>query len=162
MLMMNDIMEYKENKNFNYFVIESSHGEYYGFNLKVKKKCSYATKIVSPDERDDFMVVEWKVVKRLPKWIRNANSCIDFISGKEDNENEQGAPPLPRCRHRRHAACCRAAAALPPPLCCRPRAAAAVLPPLCCHHHRAANTAAMLPAATTLPPTHCCCTAAIH
>jgi hypothetical protein len=84
-------MEYKENKNFNYLVIESSHGEYYGFNLKVKKERSYATKIVSPDERDDFMVVGWKVAKKLPKWICNANSWIDFISGKEDNENKQGA-----------------------------------------------------------------------
>ncbi len=54
---MNDIMEYKENKNFNYLVIKSSHGEYYGFNLKVKKERSYATKIVSLDERDEFMVV---------------------------------------------------------------------------------------------------------
>ncbi len=84
-------MEYKENKIFNYFVIESSHGEYYGFNLKVKKELSYATKIVSPDERDDFMVVKWKVAKKLPEWICNANSWIDFINGKEDNENKQGA-----------------------------------------------------------------------
>ena len=91
MLTMNDIMEYKENKNFNYLVIESSHGEYYGFNLKVKKERSYVTKIVSPDERDDFMVVGWKVAKKLPKWICNANSWIDFISGKEDDENKQGA-----------------------------------------------------------------------
>ncbi len=54
---MNDIMEYKENENINYLVIDSSHGEYYGFNLKVKMERFYATKIVSPDERDDFMVV---------------------------------------------------------------------------------------------------------
>ncbi len=84
-------MEYKENKNFNYLVIKSSHGEYYGFNLKVKKERSYATKIVSPDERDDFMVVGWKVAKKLPKWICNANSWIDVISGKEDDEYKQGA-----------------------------------------------------------------------
>ncbi len=89
--MINDIMEYKENKNFNYLVIKSSHGEYYGLNLKVRKERSYATKIVTPDERDDFMVVGWKVAKKLPKWICNANSWIDFISGKEDDENKQGA-----------------------------------------------------------------------
>ncbi len=35
---MNDIMEYKENENFKYLVIEASHGDYYGFNLKVKKE----------------------------------------------------------------------------------------------------------------------------
>ncbi len=71
-------MEYKENKNFNYLVIKSSHGEYYGYNLKVKKERSHATKIVSPDERDDFMVVGWKVAKKLHKWICNANSWIDL------------------------------------------------------------------------------------
>jgi hypothetical protein len=81
----------KRTKNFNYLVIKSSHGEYYGFNLKVKKEHSYAAKIVSPDEHDDFMVVGWKVAKKLPKWIHNANSWIDFISGKEDDENKQGA-----------------------------------------------------------------------
>ncbi len=155
-------MEYKENKNFNYLVIESSHGEYYGFNLKVKKECSYATKIVSPDEQDEFMVVGLKVVKKLPKWICCANSWIDFISGKESNENKQGAPPLPCCQHRRHAARRRAAAALPPPSCCRCRAAAAALPLLCRHHCHAANTTATLPAAAALLSTCCCRTTAIY
>jgi hypothetical protein len=28
----------------------------------------------------------WKDAKKLPKWIGNANSWIDFISGKKDNE----------------------------------------------------------------------------
>ncbi len=69
-------MEYKENENFNYLVVKSSHGEYYGFNLKVKKEHSYTTKIVSPDERADFMVVGCKVAKKLSKWIRNANSWM--------------------------------------------------------------------------------------
>jgi hypothetical protein len=65
MLTMNDIIKYKENKNFNYLVIKSAHGDYYGFNLKVKKERTYAMKIVSPDECDDFMVVGWKVAKKL-------------------------------------------------------------------------------------------------
>jgi hypothetical protein len=88
---MNDIMEYKENENFNYLVIKSSHGDYYGFNLKVKKERTYATKIVSPEEHDDFMVVGWKVAKKLPQWIHNANSLIDFINRKEEDEKKQGA-----------------------------------------------------------------------
>jgi hypothetical protein len=39
---MNDIMEYTKNENFKYLVIKASHGNYYGFNLKVKKECTYA------------------------------------------------------------------------------------------------------------------------
>ncbi len=66
-MMMNDIMEYAKNENFKFLVIEASHGNYYGFNLKVITERAYATKIVSPNERDDFMVVGWKVAKKLPR-----------------------------------------------------------------------------------------------
>ncbi len=50
-------MEYAKNENFKYLVIEASHSNYYGFNLKVNTERAYATKIVSPNERDNFMVV---------------------------------------------------------------------------------------------------------
>ncbi len=82
-------MEYKEDENFHYLVIKSCLGIYYGFNLNIKKERSYATNIVSPDQQDDFMVVGWKVAKKRPKWIRNADSWIDFISQKDNNENKQ-------------------------------------------------------------------------
>jgi hypothetical protein len=36
-LTMHDIMEYAKSENFKYLVIEASHGDYYGFNIKVKK-----------------------------------------------------------------------------------------------------------------------------
>ena len=88
MLTMDDIREYTKNENFKYLVIEASHGDYYGFNLKVKKERAIAMKIVSPDEHDDFMIVGWKVSKTLPKWVRNANSWIDFNNGKEEDESE--------------------------------------------------------------------------
>ncbi len=52
---MNDIMEYTKNENFKYLVIEASHGDYYGFNLRVKMEQTYAMKIVSPNEPDDFI-----------------------------------------------------------------------------------------------------------
>ncbi len=55
--MMNDIIEYTKNENFKYLVIKASHGNYYGFNLRVKMERTYAMKIVSLDEPDDFMVV---------------------------------------------------------------------------------------------------------
>jgi hypothetical protein len=77
--MMNDIMEYTKNENFKYLVIEAFHSNYFGFNLRVKIEQTYAMKIVSLNEPDNFMVVGWKVVKKLPTWVRNANSWIDFI-----------------------------------------------------------------------------------
>ena len=58
-------MQYSKNENFKYFVIEASHGDYYGFNTKVKKEREIAENIVS--EYDDFMVKGWKVSKKLPK-----------------------------------------------------------------------------------------------
>jgi hypothetical protein len=39
---MNDIMAYTKNENFKYLVIKASHGNYYGFNLKVMKERTYA------------------------------------------------------------------------------------------------------------------------
>jgi hypothetical protein len=39
---MNDIMEYTKNENFKYLFIKACHGNYYGFNLKVKNEHTYA------------------------------------------------------------------------------------------------------------------------
>ncbi len=78
---MHVIMEYMRSENFKYLIIEASHGDYYGFNLRVKMERTYAMTIVSPNKRDDFMVVGWKVIKKLPNWVRNANSLIYFING---------------------------------------------------------------------------------
>ena len=41
-LTMSDIMDYTKNENFKYLVIEASNGNYYGFNLKVKKERTFA------------------------------------------------------------------------------------------------------------------------
>ena len=53
---MHDIMQYSKSENFKYLVIEASHGDYYGFNTKVKKEREIATKIVS--EYDDFIAMD--------------------------------------------------------------------------------------------------------
>ncbi len=49
-------------------------------------------KVVSPDEHDDFMSVGWKVSNKLPKWVLNADSLIDF-NGKEVDENDVDKTP---------------------------------------------------------------------
>ena len=43
-------------------------------------------KIMSPIEHDNFMIVGWKALKTLPDWVRNADSWIDFLNGKELNQ----------------------------------------------------------------------------
>ena len=78
-LTTHDIIEYTKSENFKYLVIKASHGNYYGFNIKVEKERAIAMRIVSPYEHDDFMVVGWKVAKKLPKWVHNVNSWIDFF-----------------------------------------------------------------------------------
>ena len=83
---MHDIMQYSKSEIFKYLVIEASHGDYYGFNTKVKKEREIATKIVS--EYDDFMVKGWKVAKKLPGWVLNANSWTSFINGKDVDDME--------------------------------------------------------------------------
>ena len=50
---MDDIIQYSKSENFKYFVIEASHGDYYGFNTKVKKEREIAANIVS--EYDNFI-----------------------------------------------------------------------------------------------------------
>jgi hypothetical protein len=87
--MMNDIMEYTKNENFKYLLIKASHGNYYGFNLRVEIKRIYAMMIVSPDEPDNFMVVGLKVAKKLPTWVHNAYSWIVYINGKEEKEEDE-------------------------------------------------------------------------
>ncbi len=51
---MRDIMDYTKNENFKYLVIKASHGNYYGFNLKVKKERTFVMKIVNPVEQNKY------------------------------------------------------------------------------------------------------------
>ncbi len=84
---MHDIVEYVRFENYNYLVVEESYSTYYGFNIKVKKEQAIAMKVMSPDEHGDFMTVGWKVSNKLPQWVLNADSWIDF-NGKELDEND--------------------------------------------------------------------------
>ena len=66
MLTLRDIIEYTKNENFKYLVIEASHGDYYGFNLKVKKECTYAMKIVNSVENKQLYGVRLEGFKDTP------------------------------------------------------------------------------------------------
>jgi hypothetical protein len=87
-LTAHDIMKKARDENYKILVIEASFGEYFGFNMKVKKQQAIAMKIMSPNEHDNFMIVGWKASKTLPKWVGNAGSWIDFLCGKKLDENE--------------------------------------------------------------------------
>jgi hypothetical protein len=50
-------MKKARDENHKYLVIEASIGEYFGFNMKVKKQQAITMKLMSPNEHDDFMVV---------------------------------------------------------------------------------------------------------
>lgn len=69
-----------------YLVIEAAHGDYYGFNTKVEKEREIAEIIVS--DYEDFMIKGWKVSKKLPEWVHNADSWIDFINEKDVDDME--------------------------------------------------------------------------
>ncbi len=81
-------MKKARDENYKYLVIEASFGEYFRFNMKVKKQQAIAMKLMSPNEHDNFLVVGWKASKTLPKWVRNSDSWIDFLNGKKLFENE--------------------------------------------------------------------------
>jgi hypothetical protein len=50
-----------------YLIVEHSSGKYFGFNLHVSNKRSTALSIVQ--DKDEFMVMKWKVAKVIPTWI---------------------------------------------------------------------------------------------
>ncbi len=69
-------MEYGKN---DFLVIKASHGNYYGFNLKVKMERAYVTKIVSPNESDNFRYIGTVLTK-----IKKPTIDIDHSSSYYD------------------------------------------------------------------------------
>ena len=68
-LTMHDIMEYAKSENFKSWLSNHHMAITMDSTSRLKKERAYAMKIVHPDERDGFMVVGWKVLKKLPKWV---------------------------------------------------------------------------------------------
>jgi hypothetical protein len=50
-----------------YFIVEHSSGKYFGFNLCESNELTSAISIVQ--DKDEFMVMGWKVAKVIPTWV---------------------------------------------------------------------------------------------
>jgi hypothetical protein len=62
-----DIIKFTEEDEMKYLIIEHSSGEYFGFNLCESNECTSAISIVQ--DKDEFMVMGWKVAKVIPTWV---------------------------------------------------------------------------------------------
>jgi hypothetical protein len=62
-----DILKFTEEDEMKYLIVEHSNGKYFGFNLCESAGCSTAFSIVQ--DKDEFMVIGWKVAKVIPTWV---------------------------------------------------------------------------------------------
>ena len=62
-----DIIEFTEEDEMKYLIIEHSSGNYFGFNLHESNECTSAISIVQ--EKEEFMVMGLKVSKVIPTWV---------------------------------------------------------------------------------------------
>ncbi len=62
-----DIIEFTEEDEMKNLIVEHSSGKYFGFNLRESNKRSTAFSIVQ--DKDQLMVMGWKVAKVIPTWV---------------------------------------------------------------------------------------------
>jgi hypothetical protein len=62
-----DIIKFTEKDEMKYLIVEYSSGKYFGFNLCESGKCTATICIVQ--DKDEFMVMGWKVAKVIPTWV---------------------------------------------------------------------------------------------
>jgi hypothetical protein len=62
-----DIIKLTEEDEMKYLIVEHSSGKYFGFNLCESNECTSVISIVQ--DKDEFMVMGWKVAKVIPTWI---------------------------------------------------------------------------------------------
>ncbi len=62
-----DIIEFTEEDEMKYLIVEHSSENYFGLNLCKSNKRSTAFSIVQ--DKDKFMVMGWKVAKVIPTWV---------------------------------------------------------------------------------------------
>ncbi len=61
------IIKFTEEDEIKYLIVEHSSGKYFGFNLRESNKHTSAISIVQ--DKDEFMVMGWKVAKVIPTWV---------------------------------------------------------------------------------------------
>jgi hypothetical protein len=62
-----DIIKFTEEDEMKYLIVEHSSGKYFEFNLCKSNKRSTVFSIVQ--DKDEFMVMGWKVAKAIPTWV---------------------------------------------------------------------------------------------
>ncbi len=62
-----NIIKFTEEDEMKYLIVEHSSGKYFGFNLCESNKHTSAISIV--EDKDEFMVMGWKVAKVIPTWV---------------------------------------------------------------------------------------------
>jgi hypothetical protein len=61
------IIKFTEEDEMKYLIVEHSGGKYFGFNLGESNERTSVMSIVQ--DKDDFMVMRWKVAKVIPTWV---------------------------------------------------------------------------------------------
>jgi hypothetical protein len=62
-----DIIKFTEEDEMKYLIVEYSSGKYFGFKLRESNERTSAISIVQ--DKDEFMVMGWKVAKVIPTWV---------------------------------------------------------------------------------------------
>jgi hypothetical protein len=62
-----NVIKFTEEDEMKYLIVEHSSGKYFGFNLHKSIEHSTAFSIVQ--DKDEFMVMGWKVAKVIPTWV---------------------------------------------------------------------------------------------
>ncbi len=62
-----NIIKFTEEDEIKYLIVEHSSGKYFGFNLRESNERTSTISIVQ--DKDEFMVMGWKVAKVIPTWV---------------------------------------------------------------------------------------------
>jgi hypothetical protein len=62
-----DIIKFTDKDEMKYLIVEHSSGKYFGFILRESDERTSAISIVQ--DKDEFMVMGWKVAKVIPTWV---------------------------------------------------------------------------------------------